>query len=680
MRKPAVAPVFGGGWAEGLIGRERESALLEEWLTRHHLVTVTGQPGVGKSRLAAEVAARPGGPWRRVVHVRWQDTGPGVPRALTSAIAEALTGRWPQHREADTAALAGLLPDTGVLLFLDDIDPVHRECMGVVQRLLVAVPGLRVLVTSRQALGLGEEQVLHVPPLATTTPDTAPGRAPAVELFLHRAQTLTEGLPSPRAEETFSTAELRSVEAICRSLEGVPHAIELAAEQVASKSLGQLAHMLEIHQCWLSSDRPGLRRHRSLRDTVGASYALCTREARIVWGRASAFAGSFNESTAVFLCAGGGVDPRQVPSLLVQLAAVNVLEAERDPGDLRQPRYRMTRAARDFGAERLREAGEDEVALERRVAHCRQIAAIAENLWTVGCQDQAVRLVQEEQAELTTVLRQSLCRPYHAATALETVVNLWFWWAVFGHGEEGRGYLLRLLPLCPADSDAGMRGRWLAAWLGAGCASQDSRALLGQAWPAAVMAGDDATLGHIAHVQGVIALHEGNARAAARHFEEAARTDSGILGSGPSPAVSLAAQAVAQTSFDPDAARRTARRALTQPNLRDDSWAALVAHYAKAYVDLNQGRGGRARRRAQRVLSALDPALPEPRGGEALRRLITDSAARASAGQRQRQHSRRVGGDARFPFEGVALAGTAPGSACAGGGPGGPCPAGCVPG
>ena len=83
-------------------------------------------------------------------------------------------------------------------------------------------------------------------------------------------------------------------------------------------------------------------------------------------GRASAFAGPFNESTAVFLCAGGGMEPHQVPSLLAQLAAFNVLEPVRNPGGLRRPRYRMTRAARDFGAERLREAAECEVTLERR--------------------------------------------------------------------------------------------------------------------------------------------------------------------------------------------------------------------------------------------------------------------------------------------------------------------------
>ncbi|MFD5252819.1 ATP-binding protein [Streptomyces bobili] len=658
---PAVPPVYDDGSADALIGREREVAALGALLTGHHLVTVTGRPGVGKSRLAAEAAARTGGPWRRVVHVRWQGSGPGEPGALTAAVSQALTGRRPHRREADIAALVRQLPETGVLLFLDDVDPVHRECMGLVQRLLVAVPGLRVLVTSRRVLGLGEEQVLPLPPLATG-PLTAPDRAPAVELFLRRARTVLDDamttatatttpgdprtataklLPAPTqpdgqpqletagpqahpSEPRPHLADLRAVEAICRTLEGVPHAIELAAEQMARQPVEELADLLESHQCWLSGDRPVLRRHRSLRDTVGASYALCEREARVVWGRVSAFAGPFNESTAVFLCAGGGVEPYQVPSLLAQLAAFHVLEPVRDPGGLRQPRYRMTRAARDFGAERLREAGECEVALERRAAHCRQIAVVAENLWASGCQDQAVRLVQEERAELTSMLRQALCHPDQAETALETVVSLWFWWAVFDHGEEGRGYLLRLLPLCPTDSDTGMRGRLLAAWLGAGCDPQGARALLGRAWPEAVLAGDDAAVGHIAHVQGLIALHEGDHRAAAEHFEEAARTIPDHAFGGPSPAVSLAARAVAQAAFAPAAARRTARRALTRRGVRDDAWAALVARYAKAFVDHHQGRDAGARNRAGRALATLDGALPASHVGVALRALVAD--------------------------------------------------------
>ncbi|MBC2900097.1 ATP-binding protein [Streptomyces cupreus] len=577
-----------GDPAEGLVGRARESAVLERLLAGHRLVTVTGRAGVGKSRMAAAVGTR--GPWR-VVHVHGQ--GKEAPAA---AVRRALT--------------RGGGPQTGdTLLFLDDVDPVHREAVGVVQRLLGAVPGLRVLVTSRQVLGLGEEQVLRLAPL--------PCQPAAVELFLQRAQDTVQGF---RAEG----ADLHAVEAICRTLEGVPLAIELAAEQVALQPVQDLAEMLDVNQCWLRGERPALRRHRSLRATVGAGYALCEREARIVWGRASVLAGAFNESTAAFLCGGGGVEPHRVPSLLARLAAIHVLEPVRDPGGPRPPRYRMTRAARDFGTERLHEAGECETALERLAAHCRQVAETAANLWATGLQSQAVTLVQEEEEELTAVLRQAVNRPDHAGAALETVVSLWFWWLVYGRAEEGRDHLLRLLPLSPDDSPVGVRGRWLAAWLGADRDPQAARALLGRAWPQAVLTGDDAAVGHIAHVQGLIALREGDPRGATEYFEEAAHTIPDRPAHGPSPAVSLAAQAVTEAAFAPGAARRTVRRALAQQGVRDDDWATLLARHALAYVDHRHGRSDRALHRARRALATLDNSPAAPQGYEALCALVAD--------------------------------------------------------
>jgi predicted ATPase len=614
---PAAPPADDPEEAGALIGRERESAALRGLLAEHHLVSVTGRTGVGKSRLAAEtvhgIAPGTRGPWRRTVRVRRRGNAPGAPGALAADVYRALTGRRPRRGDAGVPDLAAHLPAAGVLLFLDDVDPVHEECVGLVQRLLVAVPGLRVLVTARQALGLGEEAVLPLTPLDT---EGAGGRgpAPAVELFLDRARGAARG---------FDAADLRAVEGVCRRLEGVPLAIELAADQLAlgRQSLHDLVESVERGQCRLHSERPALRRHRSLRDAIGACYALCDREARIVWGRASAFAGAFNESAAVFLCTGGAVASERVPSLLVRLAAVGALETVRPPGGLRQPRYRMTRAAREFGAERLREAGETEVALERRAAHCRQVASVAEVLWAAGCQAQAVGLVHEEREELSAILRQAVNRPDHAEAALETVLGLWFWWAVYDRADEGRGHLLRLLPRCPADSPAGRRGRWLAAWLSASRDPRAARTLAGRAWPEAVLSGDDVTVGQLAHVQGLISLHEGEPRAAAEHFREAARTVPDRPLSGPPPAVSLAAQAVAEAAFAPAAARRTARRALAQRSITDDDWAMLAARYAQALADHHSGHSGRAWRRARRALAGLDPTLPEPGAAQALRAL-----------------------------------------------------------
>ncbi|WP_075692465.1 ATP-binding protein, partial [Streptomyces acidiscabies] len=413
-----------------LLGRASELADLRAALAARRLVTVTGAAGVGKSRLARAAAGSGAVVW----------VGESGEGRLAERVVRAV--RTPEHSPAhatarpDPVAALRALPAPHPLLVLDGVDPVHTECVGLVQRLLMDVPTLRVLVTARRALGLGEEHVLKLGTLGL--------RGPAVELFLDRARTATG--------HELRSDDLAAAQRICRLLEGVPLAIELAASQLTRHSVTDLAARLERDQCWLTGPHPGPRRRRSLRDAVGAGYRLCERESRVVWARASVFTGSFTEATAVFVCSGAGVEPHQVPGMLAQLAASGVLETLGEPGGVRLSRYRMTRAARDFGAERLREAGESTVAYERHALHYRRVAAVAENLWTNGQQRQAVRLVREEYDDLTALVRHAHARPGHVEAALETVVDLWFWWAVHGHAAQGRAHLRRLLPLAEPGS------------------------------------------------------------------------------------------------------------------------------------------------------------------------------------------------------------------------------------
>ncbi|MFF9814914.1 ATP-binding protein [Streptomyces sp. NPDC014006] len=623
-----------------LVGRSRDITRLTGLLTRHRLVTVTGTAGLGKSRLAATAMIRTaGGP---AVTVRVQGSGPAAPGTLTAAVVQALAlrGHIPGAQTASTGQsvsgcrrtpapaasqavtgrpaasrdLTTVLPASPLLLLLDDVDPAHAECTGLVQRLLMAAPALRVLVTSRRPLGLGDERVLRLAPLRTEPRDGAP--APAVRLFLDRAR---------RAAPEFAPADgdLPVIGAICGHLEGNPLAIELAAAQVAHHPLRRLAALTARRQCWLSDAEAPLRRHRSLRAAVGADYVLCDRDLRMVWGRAGVFAGSFAESTAVFLCAGGGVTPDQVPSCLARLAVAGILTPVTDPGGVVPVRYRMTRAAREFGTERLREAGEYPVAAERRALHCRRVAAVAADLWHAGSQHQAVQLARDEHADVTAAVRHALTEPGQTETALETVLDLWFWWGVYDHAEEGGDHLLRLLPLCDPGGPLAVRALWLTAWLRAGTHPRQAGDLLARAWPAAVRAGDDATAGRIAHAQGVLALHRHDLRAAAAHFEDAARIIPPGAPGGPSASVALSALAIARAGFAPHAARRSAHQALTRPETRDDAWACAVARYARAFVDHRQGRTARAWRRAGRALADLD-GQPPPLGAAALRRLLAD--------------------------------------------------------
>ncbi|MEU7295722.1 hypothetical protein AB0A76_21310 [Streptomyces exfoliatus] len=610
------APAHGGDMPGGLVGRATEVSDLGERLAGHRLVTLTGCAGVGKSRLAAhmvDTADRP--PWQRAVRVRWQGNGPGPDGALTAAVINALVGVRPLPAHADLTAVLPHMPKGPTLLYLDDIDPVHTECLRLVRALLDAVPGMRVLITSRRPLGLGDEQVLRITPLSTRPDNGLP--SPAARLFWDRADNRVRRQLRSKTGHT-------AVTTICRLLDGLPLAIELAAHEAAVCDLDELTWRLEHSMCWLNSPHPAVERHRSLRTAVGAAYALCDPAVRSVWARASVFAGAFAESAAVYLCSGGNAEPAHVAACLTQLAAIGVLDPVGDPDGPYPPRYAMTGAARDFGTERLKEAGEFAAAAQRLLIHCRRAAEAAESLWDHGIQSQAVRLVAEEHDNIMTMVAHALILPDHVPAALDVVNRLWFWWMVYGKTDEGLDCLLRLLSLYPQGSAMAVRGRWLTAWLMADTAPDSASAYLAQVWPAAVLSGDDATIGRIAHVQGAIALRRGDYQAAASHFREAAATIPAGAPGGPGPVVSLAAQAVAEAAFAPRASSRTAHRALTHPGAQRDAWATLLTRYARALTDHHHGHPSRAWRNAHRALAGIDNHLPIPRGATALQQLLSD--------------------------------------------------------
>ncbi|WP_372350047.1 hypothetical protein [Streptomyces sp. KL116D] len=273
-------------------------------------------------------------------------------------------------------------------------------------------------------------------------------------------------------------------------MEGLPLALELAAAKTRTHSAQQLAELVRHGQCWLSSPHPALRRHRSLARAIGAGYARCERQLRIVWSRASVFAGPFGQAAAELVCAGGGVAAHEVPGLLAQLAAQGVLESDHDPHGPAQPRYRMPHAVREFGGRRLAEAGETEVALERRASHVRQVAQIAEHLWQHGCQGHAMQLLEEEQHDLKAMMRHAAHRPDLAQDALDAAGRLWFWWTKRQHTSEGLRHLLQLLSLHPwTGRRPAPPGGSPPGWPHA--ATRHRRDPCWATWPQALLAGDD---------------------------------------------------------------------------------------------------------------------------------------------------------------------------------------------
>ncbi|MER5739718.1 hypothetical protein ABT117_29165 [Streptomyces sp. NPDC002262] len=543
----------------GPIGRDAELATLRAALSGHRLVTVTGGAGVGKSRLALEAAARPsGGPWQAMVRVRGS-VGPWTLERQVARALNAVTGPHGFTASPDLAAVVRALPAGGLLLVLDDVDPVLGDCPGLVRSLLAGRPDLRILVTARQPLGLAGEHVLRLA--------AAPSPYPGVGELAVRLQR-----------------------GRCRPADPAP-----------GRAVGRL--------------RPGGA-------SIASVHASCDEPVRKVWRRLSVFTGAFTESAAVFVCEGADLSPAEIPPALAVLTSVGVLRAHDGIEAASEPRHVMARAARAFGGERLVAAEERAAAGTRHARHCRSTAAVAEILWNTGLQQQAVDLVRAETADLAGFFDRAVEDPAHAETAVEALLHLWFWWAAHNRGREGARRLLALLPLLPAGSEPAARGQWLAGWLVAGEDPAGAQRLLGRAWPAAVLSGHDALVGRIAHAYGTLAWKRRDLTAAAAYYRHAADTIPSGAPGGPGPATSLAALAVVQATTAPALAVRTARRALAQPTGGHDAWTTALAHYAHALADHHAGRTGRARHRARRALARLDARLDAPQARVALRKLL----------------------------------------------------------
>ncbi|WP_055563556.1 ATP-binding protein [Streptomyces atriruber] len=638
--------------AGGLVGRAEELGALRRMLAQGRLVTVVGGAGIGKSLLAEHAATAVGSSMPDgVVRVRWWDGAATRRRSVAQAVADALDGETEAEEAGgaageaeetgeaegvgvgaagqpaatlEIAALVARLRSRRMLVVLDDFDPVRGECVRLVRALLDEAPDVRVLSAGRHPLGLGEEAVLRLGPLggaasdggsdAATGVDAPPGAGPAAgpaaTLFLERVRAArrgaghdgpSRGRPGPTPGDRVD--ELRLADDICRRLEGMPLAIELAAAQAVQYSLPQLARMLEPAQGWLGVADAPLRRHRSLRAAVGAGYALCGAAERTVWARLSVFAGSFDEDAAAYVCSGGGLDAQDVPASLARLVLASVLEPVRDPGGVLAPRYRMPAAVRGFGAERLQSAGETAAAVSRHLYWYGHVASTAHHLWSTGLHERAASLVRDEEADLRAALTRVPSGADPASATLAVVVDLWFWWAVCGHAEEGRALLGRLLPLARTDTRVCGQALWLAGWLAACADSPEAAELLGQAWRVALLAGDDATVGRVSHVLGALALRDGRTERAIAHLRAAADTIPVHADHGPPAAVSWALLAVAQARVRPADAWRSVRRASAGPQPRHDLWTRSMTQYAQAFVDHLRGRRSRAWRRAHKALA-----------------------------------------------------------------------------
>ena len=438
------------------IGREREVSEVRALVESSRLVTLTGAGGAGKTRLGLQVAAElldgsGDGVWLvELAAVTTEDT-------VAPAVSEALRlGAQParQARPVLETLLDALAPQD-VLIVLDNCEHLIGACAKTAELILRRCPRVHLLATSREPLGIGGETIYRVPSLSLPGPDdtgpAAAGSSDAVALFAARASAHGVGLPAD--EQTGSL-----VVSICRRLDGMPLAIELAAARLRSLSLNELHDRLDQRFRLLTGgSRTALARQQTLRAAVGWSYSLLTGAEQVLLGRLSVFAPGFGLDAAEAVCGVGGLDVLDVADLLGSLVDKSLVVAEQAGAGLR---YRLLETIRLFAAERLAEAGDD-AAAAAAAAHCAHFLAVAEAAaahLTGPEQGSWLDRLHADQANLRRAGQHAAGRPDGTALVLRLGVALDRYWRARSREQEAIGLLVPVLRRPDARADPALFG------------------------------------------------------------------------------------------------------------------------------------------------------------------------------------------------------------------------------
>jgi non-specific serine/threonine protein kinase len=498
------------------VGRRDEVAEVKRLLSGSRLVTLTGVGGVGKTRLALRAAAGLRRAFRDGVWLVQLDQLRDE-ALVVQAVAGAL-GLKDRAGYSPAAALAAYLAGRLLLLVLDNCEQLVDAAAKLADQLLRAAPGLRVLATSRESLNITGETVLPVLPLATPDPwqpVTAAqlARFPAVALFAERAAQVVPGF-------SVTEANRAAVAGICRRLEGLPLAIELAAAQTRVLSPEQIQARLG-HRLGLLTrgSRVNPARQQTLRGSIAWSYELCSRAERLLWARLSVFAGGFELDAAEGICADDRMAAVDVLDLLAALADKSVLIAEHGAGVVR---YRLPETLREFGQERLQESGEYTALRRRHRDWHEQLAARVDTGWlSPRTADWAARLFREH---ANVQAAQDFCQsePGEAEAGLRIARHVWpyYYWNA-GHVSEGRYRLGQALARAAEPTVWRAQGLLLASFLAAQGGDRGAAAsLLVEGTGLAGQLNDPATSAFAAYCKGAVCLFAGDLQQAVARFEE----------------------------------------------------------------------------------------------------------------------------------------------------------------
>ncbi|WP_420752484.1 ATP-binding protein, partial [Rhodococcus sp. O3] len=418
------------------VGRRQELTDARNLLAGSRLVTLTGIGGVGKTRLAVHVAAavqRDYADGVRLVELGALHDG----SLLLDAVATAVGLRDHSARPVRDALLEFLAPRQ-MLLVLDNCEHMVDASADLVELLLRRCPGVRILATSREPLGLGGEAVLRVPPLGVPDPERSLSlrglpRFDAVKLFVDRAAVAVPGF-------ALTEENAAAVAGICHRLDGLPLPIELAAARLRALSPEQILERLTDRYALLTRGSRGApTRQQTLRWCIDWSFELCTVTEQLVWGRMSVFAGSFDLDAAEHVC-GEGLAVGELLDTLTSLVDKSILIRE-EAGSV--VRFRMLETLRDYGVEKLEQSGEDLALRRRHRDRYEALASAARAEWVSVRQLDWIARLKRELPNLREALEFSL--EDDPAAGLRIAGELYLFWASQGFYNEGRRWCERLI-------------------------------------------------------------------------------------------------------------------------------------------------------------------------------------------------------------------------------------------
>jgi predicted ATPase/DNA-binding CsgD family transcriptional regulator len=441
-----------------LIGRERDLAEVTALVAANRLVTLVGSGGVGKTRLAIEAAA--------AATSRFTDgmdlvdlSGVADPELVWATVAKAVGVE--ERADADLAVrLTAVLRTEIRLLILDSCEHLLAACASVATRLLGYCPELRMLVTSREGLGVPGEITWRVPSLTFPWPEHLPVLAEletfgAAALFADRARAVRPGL-------VITATDIAALSSICFRLDGIPLALELAAARASALTIREIADHLDDRFILPTRTAGGPARHQTLRASVGWSHQLLSPLERVLFHRLAVFSGGWSLRAAETIGSGTPIEPGQIVRLLAALVDKSLVQAEHTVSGTR---YRLLGAIRTFAQEQLEASGEaDEV----RSRHGGYFADLAEHVAVLlhgPDQGRWAYELDQDHANLRAARQWCAENPARTGLGLKMASGLGEYWLIRGLLAEGTDWLSETLEQAPdADGTKAAALTWLAVF------------------------------------------------------------------------------------------------------------------------------------------------------------------------------------------------------------------------